>query len=308
MTKKRKFIHRQTWFVRRGEKVEGPFPALLVSRYILVGRIKPDHEVSVDGRVWSAVSEFPELSPEILQIDESDPIARQRLMAAIRWEDERSGNDRRGDANAGSGGGKRSGRDRREISEAKRTQRTARLDAEKVQRTEKIAKIDSNRRWQFGVFVALLVAGGVLGIMFIKPESQEPPPDCSLAPKVGVNWRLCSMEGVQLGAVDLTEANLRSSNFTGANLAGASLQGAMMSYAVMSSVTLSGANLRRADLTGVGLRNANLTGANFENANLAYVDLTGATIDNAQFDGAILDKAIWVDRRVCAVGSVGRCQ
>ena len=47
--------------------------------------------------------------------------------------------------------------------------------------------------------------------------------------------------------------------------------------------------------------------ASFKGANLFEANLTGANITNAVFDEANLSHAIWVDGKVCALGSVGKC-
>ncbi len=314
MSVKRKFLHRQIWYVKRGDAVEGPFPARLVSRYILVGRIKPDHQLSVDGRVWEPVSAFPELMPEVLQLDQDDPEARQRLMAAIRWEDERSGRDRRsGKREVGEGEtSRRRGNDRRGgeavDNKAARDERLRRTEQENRARKEQDARARSRYRWQAAVLTIVAGVAIIGGLFLIPPRDLGSRVDCGVAPRPGVNWSLCQMEGRQLKGVDLTDATLRSVNFTGANLSGASLQAASAAFAVMSSANLTGVNFRRADLTGVGFRNARLTKANFDNANLAYADFAGADLTGVSFAGAILDKAIWFDWRVCAEGSIGECK
>jgi hypothetical protein len=51
-------------------------------------------------------------------------------------------------------------------------------------------------------------------------------------------------------------------------------------------------------LVGADLRNADLTDANLAGANLAH----------ARLEGANLSRAVWVDGRVCAEGSLGACK
>jgi len=42
-------------------------------------------------------------------------------------------------------------------------------------------------------------------------------------------------------------------------------------------------------------------------SNLSNADLTGAKLKTAKLEGARLDHTIWLDGRVCAIGSVGKC-
>src|SRR3569832_663567 len=85
------------WYVRRKGEVKGPYPAGLITRYILLGRIREDDELSPDGSVWTLVQEHRELIPDVIKAAATDPAAQQRLDAARRWADERN-TQRRGDA------------------------------------------------------------------------------------------------------------------------------------------------------------------------------------------------------------------
>lgn len=313
MSEKRRFLQRQIWYIKRGEDVEGPYPGGLISRYILVGRIKPDDQLSVDGRSWEPVSSFPELKPQVLEMDPDDPEARQRLMAAIRWEDERSGQERReGEPPSEELAAQRRGAERRNGDPIDdKTAREARLQRSEQQAQERRAFEEQSQRryrWQSVTLVVLAIVGSIAGLMYIRPPDFGEPIDCSGPPRAGVNWSLCQMEGRPLQGADLTGAQLRSVNFIGADLAGASLQNASATYAVMSSADLRNVNFRKADLMGVSFRNARIAKASFDNANLAYADFAGADLTGASFEGAILDKAIWFDRRICAEGSIGVCR
>ena len=65
----------------------------------------------------------------------------------------------------------------------------------------------------------------------------------------------------------------------------------------MHAVNLQNANLMLANLKGVSLLDADLRGANLRGANL-----TGTILIKARFGGAT-----WVDGRICAPESVGKC-
>ena len=86
---------KQLWYVRRGSEMMGPYPAGMITRYILLGRIQESDEVSCGDNVWHKVTDVQELVPEVMQTSMDDPMSRQRLMAAKRWADERTKGDRR---------------------------------------------------------------------------------------------------------------------------------------------------------------------------------------------------------------------
>lgn len=82
--------------------------------------------------------------------------------------------------------------------------------------------------------------------------------------------------------------------------------------------SFAGRNLTNVDFTNASLRKTQfarsiLVGADFTNADLRNADLRNANLRNASvinvdWAGARLDGATWVDGRVCASGSVGRCR
>ena len=85
----------------------------------------------------------------------------------------------------------------------------------------------------------------------------------------------------------------------------------------LSGLQLVGMNLSRCNLKGADLNHSNLERADFTESNLERTDFTGANLRMAGFfqsaitasnmDQAILDGAIWVDKRVCPTGSIGKC-
>ena len=85
----------QLWYTRREKEIRGPFPAGLITRYILLGRIREDDELSVDQLSWQLVSDNPELIPEELKLDLGVPENQEKLRVARMREDERESNDRR---------------------------------------------------------------------------------------------------------------------------------------------------------------------------------------------------------------------
>lgn len=85
----------QLWYTRREKEIRGPFPAGLITRYILLGRIREDDQLSVDQLSWQLVNEVSELIPEELKLDLSLPENLEKLRIARLREDEREASDRR---------------------------------------------------------------------------------------------------------------------------------------------------------------------------------------------------------------------
>ena len=71
------------WFVRRGAKMKGPFPAGVIANHILLGRIREGDELSSDRKEWLPLSEHQELIPDVMKADLSDPYNQERLAAAM---------------------------------------------------------------------------------------------------------------------------------------------------------------------------------------------------------------------------------
>ena len=113
-------------------------------------------------------------------------------------------------------------------------------------------------------------------------------PTETVSETVDIETMMSTREGDTLGYarvstsdqnLDAQRARLVEADFTKANLTGASLRKA---------------DLRRARLFRAMLKNADLSGAKLRGADLLNADFTGAT---------------WVDgKKVCAEGSVGKCQ
>ncbi|ROR35140.1 pentapeptide repeat-containing protein [Inmirania thermothiophila] len=282
------------WYTRRGGAVRGPFPTGLVRRFVLLGRLRPEDEVSLDRVAWSRLGEHPELVPEELRLRDT-PEGRERYLLALRREDERRGVERR----RGPGrGGRRRGERRAEEPEALRRARALRPQV-----------VAGGRLQRLGLAVAVLLAGVIVALYAVAPvRSPQPSLRCDAPPAPGVDWRDCVFDGVRLGAVDLARARLRSARLARADLAGARLTAADLSFAALGGARLAHADLRGARLVGADLAGADLAGADLEGADLAYANLTGARLAGAHLDGARLDKAVWVDRRICAVGSRGACR
>ena len=315
---------KQLWYTRRGDQIRGPFPAPQISRFILLGRIYDSDELSTDQHSWQKVSDVPVLVPEELKADLSDPEAHQRLMIARMREDERNAHDRREVADAN-----------KPVHERRKTDNGRRQDEEEAMIRHReiktaIAEAAAHRKHHYflrGVVATLLLGGIIASAWYFQPWQEQETVDCNALAQPWVNWNNCLMEGVKLVTADLRGAHLRNANMGGADLRGAKLAGADIAYTNLVGANLSGAELSQVIMLGANMRSADLAGANLQGANLAYAilqkadltnadlrdtdlsnaDLNGATIKTTKFDGAKLDQAIWLDGRICAKGSVGKC-
>jgi hypothetical protein len=102
---------RELWYVRQQSGVSGPFPTAALAQDLLLGRLAFDVSVSTDGVHWVRACEVPALSPR--QAGPED-WGEQRLRAARRWADQRSGRDRRQSNGADLSRGHQRGSDRRQ--------------------------------------------------------------------------------------------------------------------------------------------------------------------------------------------------
>lgn len=295
-------INRHTWYIRRDRCIEGPFTSGLIQQYVLLERIDDKTELSHDLDTWKCLSDLPELIPDVMKGDLSDPQAQERLMAARRWADERS-RTAYGLQQAEDGAAEWDGRDRRHhdawpVTGHKAHSSLAALDE----------RDDARSRFR-GALLAVVILIVVTALIFFNtPPQVEEADSCSLPPQPGVSWSSCHMEGADLQGQDLAGADMRNMNLIGVNLSHARLKGANLSYARLSMADLRNADLASAVLIGAGLRGANLSGANLSGADMSYVELTGADLSGANLEGARLENAIWTDGKFCGPGSVGRCK
>jgi hypothetical protein len=270
--------------------VTGPFPHQVVAQHVLLGRLDPSAEVSMDQLEWQPLETVRELFPaELLQIQaENDPGRKQwleeRIKAAHRWADERTHQDRR---QYESTGGARSD-DRRKTS----------LDDDVLALPHQHPELERwPSRWRsLGAIsvIATLALLVILGLTFYRPVNPlkvgvvPELPQCQHAASPRINWSGCDKQAIPLRGLDLSRSNLAYANFSAADLSGSRL-----SYAALIGANFNRANLNNVDLSG---------------SDLSYSDLRGASLVSAVLTGAVLDRAIWVDGRECAPGSRGQCR
>lgn len=76
------------WYVQKGARVQGPFTATEVGRFLLLGRVRNSDRVSRDGELWEPVTQVPELIPEEL-LDLDNEQGWKRFLDARSSQDER---------------------------------------------------------------------------------------------------------------------------------------------------------------------------------------------------------------------------
>jgi len=317
---------KQIWFTRREKQVRGPFPAGMITRHILLGRIVMDDELSLDQCNWHRVSEVRELIPEERLLDLNIAHNRQRLEQAIIRSDERNAGDRRNAAADENGV-----QFQRRAGDRRAPESTLTIMHRNISTNLARSLQPKNDKYRAGYFIILLLITLVLGLSLTLSKRSPAPPiniACSSIPAPAVNWSNCfkqnkDLQGMNLASANLSHGSFQQSNFSGATLLGANLeyanlsaiiasranlQSAHLAHAILSSANLNGGNLSRADLRFAVLANADLRGADLSGADLTLAVLNQANIEGAVFDGAILDKTIWVNNAVCKPQSVGTCQ
>ncbi len=285
----------QNWYVRRGKEVKGPFPAGLVSRYLLLGRIAQHDEVSRGGGEWQPIHAVKELVPDVLRnalANPDDEEAQRHLESARRWADERTQTK----------GAPPQGAERRT---AEGLEEEA-LRAVHQARGDELASEPVRRRDYLIVAATLLL---LVAVPLLLPSRSKPnEPQCDAAPAPQVNWNNCRLETKQYPNSNLAGARMRNTDLAGAVLRASNLAGADVAYANLTLTNLRGANLQGASLKGATLHKADLVNANLTGADLSYADLTGAALDGAVLAGANLEHAVWAEGVVCMPGSVGECK
>ena len=289
---------RSLWYVRRAQKVRGPYPPEQIVREAVLGRIRPDDELSHDRELWQPLSALPQFQPEQVYQTHS-PEGQRKLARARLHEDERQHN-RRGTGNNSKHERRRSERRKKEPEEIVRH----RQRMESWSR-EKPAAL--NRRLAYTVLAGVALALAVYFFSY-RPTPPAGERDCNAAPGPGVNWSSCRLSGQLLTRADLQEARIDNAQLRRAHLQGANLARADLRYSDLEAALLQQASLREADLTGAMLRGATLTQADLRGADLRFANLVNANLNGAVLAGAKLDKAIWTDGRICAPNSIGSCQ
>lgn len=296
-------IQEQVWRTRRDGFVRGPFSEQEINQSILLGRIRPDDELSVDEQLWTPLRELPQMIPEVMKDVETEE-GRQRLQEARIEADERRHSDRRrgSERMRASTGDRRRGADRRQddVQEVPAQPHTH-------SRVVDTDPIDADASWLNGKIALAIMC--VLTLLFIvfSPDAPEPRADCTAPAAPQVHWDNCKMPGLAAEQANLRGAQARNMDLTGARLVGANLIGSDLAYTLLNLADLRHADFSNARMTGAGLSGADLRGARLVGADMSYTDLSKARLDGAMLSETRFDNAIWIDGRTCKAGSIGRC-
>ncbi|MDH5573333.1 MAG: pentapeptide repeat-containing protein, partial [Gammaproteobacteria bacterium] len=239
----------QPLYIRKDDKILGPFPQKQISEFLLLGRFKLADEVSTDRENWVVIKKRLDLVPDVLKIDPEDENAQERLKAARRWADER----------------------RPEHGQVDQSRRITESDevTEYRDHRESVYKRFMNTREfsliQSGVVLAIFAGLIYAGFQFA-PKIESDDPVCDQPAAIGINWRNCLMTGIQSLRSELRNAALDSAILTNANLFASDLSNASLMYTNLSLANLSFVNFTGANLKGSNMQQADLSQANFSGA------------------------------------------
>lgn len=292
----------QLWYLRRRDQIKGPFPSGSIRRFVLIGRVLTDDQVSLDQSSWLPVSEVDEVMPPGVRKAIAEGNLESLISNRLR-EDERAGRERRRRESDAEFREQRKGERRQieqDIEQHHRIAKTVLREATEVEKRPLVSMIVS------GLLVVLVTAVGI-GFYLQAPDAPADP-DCTLAASPGVNWRNCRLDGLVAASASLDGALLNNTTLRGARLAGSSLRNSDLQYADFSTADLSYSALTSALMKGSNLRNTDLSYADLSGADLQFADLTGANLGSAVLDNARFDSAIWINGQTCQSNSVGGCR
>lgn len=291
-------VERRLWFVRRKGIVKGPFLPAQITRNILLGRLHPDDELSLDEQQWQQVAMHRELYPDVL---EEEPLPIEAVELAKVQVDERVADQRRAKKNME--------QERRRTRERRATESDAVLVHRQHRKEIDDACKKSIRRPKMPFLSVLLVVITIIGFgLMLKPDNRNLQADCTQAPGPKVNWRNCTFIGLNVENKNLEFALLTDAVLNESNLLGVNLSGADMAYAEITKSDFSYANLENVRLLGANLQSSDLRYANLKDADLAFADLSQALLAGANLSNTKFDNTIWIDGRICKKGSIGTCQ
>ena len=280
------------WFLKRGDKIQGPFPNQLIGSYLILGRMSLETLVSQDQTHWAPVKNYRALVPDVVLNAHTPEGAKALRLARIR-EDERTA----------AAANPVDTPDERRVDEDHIVKLHRQLRDDILHRYKKQPDINI-QKIAVGLLVVVVV---ILAFVINRSEQDLQGADCSAPAAPGVNWSSCNKQGQTLAGQDLSGARFTGTRFNGVDLTRSHLSGTDFSYANLSQAELSQSNLSNAILRGANLRKANLQSADLRGADLSYTELEDARLDGALLKGAHFDHAIWVNGAQCLPGSTGAC-
>lgn len=280
------------WYVKRAEKVQGPFSYDILLKLARLGRLQPTDKLSHDKQKWLTADSYSNLFPS-----ESTPIQLK--------DDERSGLDRRDESSNTS---ETVGEYERQIID-RRSQEAPETIERRRMRTRLLETINNTHTKDHFPLVAILIVVMVvisLAVMFT-PEDEIIEVNCNAPAATNVVWDNCRLSNLSLVGSELKGASIKNADLSGGNFESARMMKVDFSFSNMNNANFQNANLNNAVLVGVDLQSANLYSVSLRESDLSYADLRGAQLKNADLTNAIFSKAIWTDGKICATGSVGQC-
>lgn len=262
------------WYIKRENNIQGPFPEALICRFIVLGRVGEMDELSQDGNFWHKAGDVPELAQGVQTLlngpAQGDAVewGEERAKAVLRWLDDRKSPDPR--AREG-GTGIHPATEKRKGGERRQNPETVEQHVYREWRGE----FESWLRHQRKRYRAAAIGATLMLLIVLLFASFYRPVNPI---KVGLHFQKSDCEASPVRGVNWSDC-------------------------VKDDALLVGVDLRGAELIGTRLRHANLSHADLSRANLTHADLTGADLQ-----GARLGEAIWIDGRICAADSIGRCK
>jgi len=287
------------WYIRNNGAVTGPFTIGMIHRFVLVGRLKMDSEVSQDKKTWATIALTPITIPDEMKNIRTDTDHERLLQAQLR-EDERGKDRRRADLDEFMG--RRAPNDRRKIENV-----NTRVHRDVRSKVNEDYVPEDKKMFSMLISFALVISLLLTGVYVFRESGQqmESRSDCKSAAAVGVNWSHCHMEGKVLSGYDLERSNLNNVNFAGAVMVATKLGNSDLAYSNLSIASMIGAKLNQSSLKGVNFRGADLREVDFTDADLSYADFTNAKITNANFAGVTLHNTVWINGQEC--NSIKEC-
>lgn len=287
------------WFIRRSGAIKGPFPSGTLRRFMLLGRVTPSDQVSLDKENWQGVMDVPEVVPPEIRKAAEEGNLYEALPVSL-GEDERRGTERRSKAEDIKYQNLRKGQRRQDEDELVRRHQ--------LSKTQLIEQYKKRKIPYMGFLVVSVLVFLSIGVgLYLGSPDVVPDPDCNAKAAPGVNWRSCRLVAVSYESVNLQGAILNSAILRMSKLSGGIFNKADMQYADLSGSDLSYSEILDAKMKGINLQNADLTNVDLTNSDLSYANLQNSKLGGVNIDGVILTKAIWIDGSVCGPGSIGKC-
>lgn len=294
------------WYIQKDGEVRGPYPRTVIAQYLLLNRLRKEDQVSTDQEHWQAIADVKELVPAAVKGTLSGAVNQYLADVAAR-DDEHIPTSKQNTDDV---------TNQYLLDVAKRNARALNgiepEDVVEYHRNRSKTSSSEQKKKPLTIVLAVTAILATVGalvvlVMNYTPQANGPEAECSAAPAANVNWSNCSLQGAVLDNSNLQQAVMRNANLTGSTLQRSDLQNADLAYANLSLVNLGQANLRGAQLMGAKLNGSDLSGADLSGADLSYADLSGANIKGVNLAGAKLDQTLWLDKTICARGSVGQC-